>query len=281
MKTECSLNCIRPLLLCLAVATGAGTWASAQDAVYAAHVSATTQTVWDSPFYWIDSSPRSEYGFSPQRSTVTTPVGTPARGGSNWHTPGLLSIGEGYGLVHTKGTQVDAVYEVQVTQPNYQLTTDLIMNVGSTNCDIGGVFGATADGGWTNTTAFQSAYSRNQWATVCYLTNRAGVTQPHIDFKYGSSMQIGSEHTYADCVRFHLVAAVSSGPTPARLTSIDATSIAYEGGSGTQFVLVKSSSLTVGLQDWQPVATNSATPGSFPISAGDPDSSAFYAIRSE
>ena len=157
------------------------------------------------------------------------------------------------------------------------------MNVGSTNCDLGGVFGATADGGWTNTTAFQAAYSLDQWARVCYLTNRPGVTQPHVDFKYvsGGSSGSGYDRTYADCVRFHLIVAGSNAPAPVRITSMAGTSMAYTSGSGARFILLKSASLGTTRSGWARIATNSATPGSFTIPPVGTAAPVFYTIASE
>ena len=281
MKTEWLSNCIRTLLLSLAVAAWGEIPLLGQDAVYPAHPYAS-DTNFVAPFYWIDSGHNSPWGSSTSMSTATTPVGTPTRAGSWYHTLNVFAAGDGYGLVHVSGSEEDAVYEVQVTQPSYRLTTDLIMNVGSTNCDIGTVFGATAAGGWTNTTAFQAVYAANQWARVCYLTNRAGVTQPHIDFKYASgSGGSGADHTFADCVRFHLVIPGSNAPTPARVTSIAGTSVSYTGGSGTRFILLRSDSLGTPLGDWERVATNSVTPSSFPIPPVGANEAAFYAIASE
>lgn len=283
MKTKGLCNSIKSLLLAFGLtACGAGT-VSGQDAVYAARVSSPNETVWDAPFYWIDYGPYSPYSTSTSKSSAADPVGTPTRIGSYWHTAHNLSVGEGYGLVHVNGTQAGAVYEVQVTQPSYQLVPDIIMNVGSTNCDLGGVFGATAGGGWTNTTAFQAAYSLNQWARVCYLTNRPGITQPHVDFKYVSGGTIGSgyDRTYADCVRFHLIVAGSNAPAPVRITGIAGTSIAYVSGSGARFILLKSASLGSARSGWARIATNSATPGSFTIPPVGTAAPAFYAIASE
>jgi hypothetical protein len=281
MKTESPFKCIGTQLLSLGLAAWGVNTAPAQDAVYAARVS-TLNTNFVSPFYRIENGPTSSWGTSPSQSTVTSPVGTPTRVGSWFHTVGEFAAGEGYGLVHSSGSQADVVYEVQVTQPSYKLNTDLIMNVGSTNSDIGSVFGATAAGGWTNTTAFQAAYCANQWVTVCYLTNRSGVTQPHVDFKYVSgSNRTGADHTFADCVRFHLIVPGSNAPTPVRLTRIAATSVEYTGGSGARFILLKWSSLGNALSGWERLATNSVTPGSFPIPAVGTGSSAFYAIVSE
>lgn len=263
-------------LVAAGLAASSMTTAFAQDGVYAARVSSTSTTNWDAPFYWIDYGANSPYGTSQYESTATDPVGTPTRVGSYFHTASNLSVGEGYGLVHVKGTQEGVVYQVQVTQPSYKLCTDIIMNVGSTNCDVGGVFGATAAGGWTNTTAFQSAYACNQWACVCYLTNWPGITQPHIDFKYVSGGS-GSEHHFADCVRFHLVGIATNMPAPVRICGFAGNALQYSGGAGAQFVLLKCTDLC----NWQRVATNSATPNSFPIETVGTEDAAFYAVVSE
>jgi hypothetical protein len=251
------------------------TLAYSQEAIYAARSSSTSTTKWDLPCYWIDSAPNSPYSITTYMSTATNPA-TPTRVGSYVHTAKLLSVGEGYGVVHTNGTQAGAMYEVQVTQPNFQVAADIIMNVGSSNCDISGVFGATVEGGWTNTTAFQAEYSTNKWARVCYLTTRPGVTQPHVDFKYVSG-GVASDRSYADCVRFHLVGSDTITPTPVRISGFEGAALTYSGGSGARFVLLKCSALC----EWQRVATNTVTPGSFPISAVGTAQAEFYGILSE
>ncbi len=58
------------------------------------------------------------------------------------------------------------------------------------------------------------------------------------------------------------------------------TSISYAGGTGTQFVLLKSLDVAAPMSSWTRVATNTATSGSFPISVGS-DPRAFYLIKSE
>jgi hypothetical protein len=276
MKAQLSHPRIGARLITIGLAALGFTTAFGQDAVYAARVSSGSSTIWDAPFYWIDAGVRSPYGTATVQSGVTDPVGTPTRVGSYYHTANSLSLGEGYGLVHVKGTQADAVYQVQVTQPPIQLPTDIVMNVGSTNCDLGGVFGATPAGGWTNTTAFQAEYSSNKWALVCYLTNRTGVTQPHVDFKCLSG-GVSTLHHYADCVRFHMVGGGTNLPAPVRISAFSGTTLQYTGGSGTRFVLHNCS----GLCDWQPLATNFVTPGSFVIPAVGTEAAAFYAITSE
>jgi hypothetical protein len=277
MKAELSHLGISVWLITFGLAAWAGSPALSQDAVYAARVSSTSTTNWDAPFYWINSGDYSPYGTSTKQSTVTVPVGTPTRAGCYYHTANILSVGEGYGLVHSKGTQSKAVYEVDVTQPSgQQVTTDIVMSVGSTNCDIGGVFGATAAGGWTNTTAFQAAYSTNKWALVCYLTNHAGVTQPQVDFKYVSAGS-GNLNQYADCVRFHLLGCVTDMPAAVRICGFAGNCLQYSGGSGMRFVLLKCNKLG----NWQRVATNSATPSSFTITGVGAEAAAFYTVASE
>jgi hypothetical protein len=268
------------MLLALGLAAWGITTASCQDTVYAARVSSTSSTNWDAPFYWIDYGVNSPYSVSWYQSTATDPVVTPTRVGSYFHTARILSVGEGFGLLHANGTQDGAVYEVEVTQPSYHLATDIIMNVGSTNCKVGRVFGATAAGGWTNTTAFQAAYSADTWALVCYLTNNPGVTQPHVDFKYvsgGGPSGSSTDRTYADCVRFHLLGSATNMPAPVRVYSFGGNILQYSGGAGAQFVLLKCTALC----NWQRVATNFATPGSFPIESVGTQAAAFYAVASE
>jgi hypothetical protein len=198
MKTNCPARRFSTLLAALGLAVWGVTPAFSQDVTYAARVSSTNTEAWDSPFYWIPNG-GTAYGRSTGYSTAPQ---TPTRVGSYYHMASTMTVGEGFGLVHTLGTHRGygcLSYIVMVTQTTLNSSTDLIMNVGSTNCEITEVYGATAEGGRTNTTAFQLAHSADRWCTVCYLSSRIGVTQPHIDFKYVSGT---NSRSYADCVRF-------------------------------------------------------------------------------
>jgi len=75
---------------------------------------------------------------------------------------------------------------------------------------------------------------------------------------------------------------VQTAPTPVTITAFAGTSLSYTGGSGTQFVLLKSSDIAAPLSAWTRAATNTATPGSFTIPAvGTPPAPVFYSIVSE
>ena len=58
-------------------------------------------------------------------------------------------------------------------------------------------------------------------------------------------------------------------------------SISYGGGSGTQFILLKSSSLSLARDAWTPVATNSATPGIYPVLTVGTDEPCYFIIKSK
>jgi len=278
MRAELSHGIIGRWVVTFGLAAWGLSTALAQDRIYAARVSSNSDTNWDAPFYCINYA-ASPYGTSTYVSTATNPI-TPGRAGSYWHTARLLSVGEGYGVVHTNGTVAGAVYDVQVTLPSYDLATDIIMNVGSTNCDVGGVFGATAAGGWTNTTAFQAAYCADTWAHVCYLTNRPDITQPQVEFTYvsgGGPHGSKDEDTYADCVRFHFLGCATNLPAPVRICGFGGCALQYAGGSGARFVLLKAAALG----NWQRIATNFDTPNSFSIGPVGTEAAAFYTIISE
>jgi len=282
MRTEWFDHTVKMVLVALGFAAWSSVPAFGQDHVYAARVSSASTSVWDPPFYWIaNGGPL--YATSTHTSSVTNPVSTPSRVGSYYHSASTMTVGEGYGLVHNLATKTGdgqpVVYEVDVTLPDDNVSTDIIMNVGSTNCDLGGVFGATVGGGWTNTTAFQSAHCTNIWGFVCYLTNQVGVIKPHIDFKYVSG-QTG--RNFADCIRFHLLSGCcSNAPTSVRLTRCAGVALEYAGGSGTRFVLLKSADLSAAMDSWTRTATNFVTPGTFTIPALGTEAPMFYAIASE
>jgi hypothetical protein len=158
------------------------------------------------------------------------------------------------------------------------LATDTIFGVCSTNCAIGGLSGGA--GYATNTTVFQPTYSADKWGFVCWLTNNPGVIHPEIEFHYVSGGAGGSQWHSADCVKFTLI---SPSPSVAavRITSIAGNAIQYTGGSGTRFILLKSTSPGAALSAWQRADTNNITPGSFTIPAVGTDTAAFYTIKSE
>jgi hypothetical protein len=65
------------------------------------------------------------------------------------------------------------------------------------------------------------------------------------------------------------------------ITGIANTSLSYSNGGGSQFVLLKSASVTASLSSWTRMATNTATPGSFTIPAVGTAAPAFYRVKSE
>jgi hypothetical protein len=271
MKTERSLGFTRTLLLSLGL-VAAGLASAADQVVFCARASSENTRIWDPPFWWIPAG-GDPYGTSTAKSTAT---GAPSsRVGSYWRNAYALFPGEGFGVACTACSVAPGlVYAVEVTQPNVSISTNILFGVCSTNCTIGGLSGG---GGYaTNTTAFQDVYSVNKWGFVCWLTNTAGMPNPQIEFHYVSGGVGDNLRHYADCVRFTLLTP-SSGPTPVRISSFAGSALAYSGGSGTRFVLLKCGSLC----DWQRVATNFVTPGSFSIPAVGTEAAAFYAIASE
>jgi hypothetical protein len=273
MKREHYLNRLQTMLLAVGIA-GFVAGADAQDSsvIYCARMQSTSTRNWDAPFWWIPGSGDSPYSTSTGKSLA---AGTPAsRLGSYSHTSVLLP-GEGFGVVCSACTGgPGTVYQVDVTQPSYPPTAaDVIFGVCSTNCELGGLSGG--GGSATNTTAFQGNYSVDKWGLVCYLTNTLGVPNPEIEFRYVSG-GVTQTRQFADCVRFTQLPA-SSGRTSVRISSFSGTSLEYSGGAGTHFVLLKCTALC----NWERVATNSATPGSFPIAGIGTEDAAFYAIVSE
>jgi hypothetical protein len=71
-------------------------------------------------------------------------------------------------------------------------------------------------------------------------------------------------------------------PAPVRITGITTNSLSYSGGGGTQFVLLKWSSVNAPLRTWSRMATNSTTPGSFVLPGpSGTNTTGFYSIKSE
>ncbi|HOX56302.1 MAG TPA: hypothetical protein PLC99_05375 [Verrucomicrobiota bacterium] len=215
------------------------------------------------------------------RTQKSAAAGTPSRAGSYMHTLQAMAPGEGFGVVCTACNDgVGSVYEVAVTQPNFQVAEDSIFGVCSTNCAIGGLSGG--GGSETNTTAFQAANSVDKWGVVCWLTNTAGVLNPQIEFHYVSGTDpANSLKQYADCVKFTLISA-STNPAPVRITDFRGTSLTYTGGVGARFVLRQSTSLSDAPGSWPRVATNFVTPGTFdPLPVANTPAPCFYCIQSE
>ncbi len=278
MKTERSSHRINTRFIALALAACCAASVSAQVThIYCARVSSDSDTRWDAPFWWM-GTPGSAYSTSTGKSAAP---GVPAsRKGSYFHTLWAQPLGDGFGLVCTACSSAPgSVYEVSVTQPSYNVAADTIFGVCSTNCTIGGLSGG---GGYaTNTTAFQAANSANQWGFVCWLTNTLGVANPEIEFHYVSGTDPDNQlRNYADCVRFVEVCC-SSGPLPVRITAIGGASVAYSGGAGTRFILLKSVSLGAAPGSWQRLGTNYVTPGLFDVPGMGGGASAFYRIQSE
>jgi hypothetical protein len=72
------------------------------------------------------------------------------------------------------------------------------------------------------------------------------------------------------------------GVASVTITNISGTTLAYTGGAGAQFVLLKSPGVTAPLSSWSREHTNNVTPGSFTIPAvGTGGDTVFYSIKSE
>jgi hypothetical protein len=159
-------------------------------------VISTSTTVFDAPCYWI---PNGGTAYSTSTGKSGAP-GTPTRVGCYFHTMSTAAVGEGFGVNivgdTAVGDGVNVVYLVEVTQPSSNVGTDNIVSLVSSNCSIGMFPGA---GTVSACTSFNSASSANIWASVCWLTNNVGVTNPSIQFLKVSGV---NNRIYADCVRF-------------------------------------------------------------------------------
>jgi hypothetical protein len=69
-------------------------------------------------------------------------------------------------------------------------------------------------------------------------------------------------------------------PASTTISNIIGTTLTYGGGAGSQFVLMKSTSVAAPLSGWTRVNTNFTTPGTFTVPAGS-EAAAFYRIKSE
>ena len=241
------------------------------DCIYCACTSSGSMPV--PPFWWIPG------GGTPYAKATIQPGNTCVW----YHTASTMALGEGWGVTDTCATMpgdgANVVYEVYVTQPDVPvLSADIIFGVASSNCDIGGVYGATAAGGWTNTTAFQPPHPVNVWGFVCWLTNRLGVVQPQIEFHYISGT---NGRTYIDCIRFRQLTVVL--PTCPAITNCGFAggqcSICGTGAIGRTFILLQHTDLTAPSDSWTPIQTNAGGVGSFGF-AVDPGAapSAFFRV---
>ena len=67
---------------------------------------------------------------------------------------------------------------------------------------------------------------------------------------------------------------------PTVISNLIGTSLTYGSGSGSQFVLLRSTNPSAPLSGWTRVHTNFTTPGTFAVPTGS-GKSAFYIIKSE
>lgn len=147
--------------------------------IYAARATSTSAEAWDPPFYWIPAG-GTPFGLS---TGLSSTPGLPTRLGCYYHTVNTLAVCEGFGLVHIQATEPSygcLRYLIQITVPTANASSDVIMTVSSTNCDIGPPSNPNTP--LTQTDAFQAGRSGDRWGSVCYLTCRLGVTQPQIEF---------------------------------------------------------------------------------------------------
>jgi hypothetical protein len=259
MKTKCASQAIS-LFKTVFVALGLlalGT-SSAHAIAYGAQVVSGQNP--SAPFYWIPNG-GSAYLSSTGKSGAP---GVPSRYGCYYRTS--LVVGQGYGIVNTNGTATgDGVvyYQVEVTFPSSNVSGDILMAVTSTNCDIGFGGADATNGTAAACSAFQSANSAGKWATVCYLTNWTGVTQPHVAFTFVSGTMSGTARSYADVIRFTrkdvpclntgpvgVVGPISTNQTTVTVSGVDATATSvkvYQKVGGTITVIgTKTSGITAG-----------------------------------
>jgi large repetitive protein len=92
-----------------------------------------------------------------------------------------------------------------------------------------------------------------------------------------------TETSAAGCVGspVSLAVTVQSLAAPVTITGIESTSLTYNGGSGSKFILLTSGTADAPMSSWTPVNTNSVTPGTFTIPAVGSSDQSFYRIQSE
>ncbi len=78
----------------------------------------------------------------------------------------------------------------------------------------------------------------------------------------------------------NMVTLIANAASSVTISNLVGTTLSYGGGGGAQFVLLESTNVSTALLNWTPVATNTATPGSFTISTGA-GTQKFYRIQSE
>jgi hypothetical protein len=73
----------------------------------------------------------------------------------------------------------------------------------------------------------------------------------------------------------------ASATAPTTISNIFGTTLSYGGGAGAQFVLLGTNNVAAPLANWPRLATNTTTPGTFPIPAVGSAGPTFYRIKSE
>jgi Ig-like domain from next to BRCA1 gene/MBG domain (YGX type)/Immunoglobulin I-set domain/Immunoglobulin domain len=192
LNTKLPRNKTKALLIAVTLCACGTTKVLASDTFAAC----TDGANWAAPFYW--NGIGSAYSHS---TGVSAAPGVPTQSGCFYNIENTMTAGDGYGIVDilatAAGDGTTVVYAVDVSLPNSNVSTDIIMSLMSTNCTIG----PSTNGPASACTAFQSAKSASpNWARICYLTNNVGVTQPHIEFRYVSGSS--SLRSYADVIRF-------------------------------------------------------------------------------
>jgi hypothetical protein len=97
---------------------------------------------------------------------------------------------------------------------------------------------------------------------------------------------VGTSAAYASggTIRYDLVSIFgdpSSAVSPATITAISGTTLSYNGGIGSQFVLLESANLAAAMSTWTPVKTNGTGSGTFDIPQVGTSAPKYYRIRSE
>lgn len=157
------------------------------------------------------------------------------------------------------------------SQPSFSGTTSGFL-LGAPNSAT--ISGNAATSG-TNSTRVQWQFvsgATNQWLRLVHSGN-SGVANPQVNLN--------------EPISFKLLLLRPGDPlpplppAPVHIAGINGTNLNYSGGGGSQFVLLKSASANASLNSWTRTATNTATPGTFPIPAVGASSRLFYVIKSE
>jgi autotransporter-associated beta strand protein len=182
---------------------------------------------------------------------------------------------DGFGaLTFTVAPTLQGTVSMKINKNGSTLTSDLItVASGGGTLTYGGTLTVTATGDGLAAGDTFTLFSAGSYAGGFTTLNLPDVSGAGLQWNTGMLNVNGS-------IKVEAIGALDPVTSFTIGKSGSNLSFGYAGGSGSQFVLVRSYSVTVPVSTWTPMATNTTTPGSFTIPIGSAPA-AFYRVRSQ